>query len=271
MFDINKIVLEIDQLFNNLNIEISKVADIITQPQSAMPGLWNMIEGIFNCLLPIGYSLLALFFMLDFLNKTVTFRIAKIENIIKILIRMVLAKVVMQSSFEILGLIYQSISDLISLVYNSPDTIQNIVDIAELKTQLEGMKLMELIMFQVNFMPIKLIMNFLLILIKVICYGRIIELYVFTALAPLPLSTMANEEYNNVAKRFFQHYISICLQGLIIMIACMSFSGIANTILVSTANSSAELGMWGTISSCLVLLLVITQSKNWAKQIVGVN
>lgn len=271
MFNVDDIVLSISKLFNDLNSEIGDIVNIITQPQSAMPGLWNMIEGIFNCLLPIGYSLLALFFMLDLLNNTITFRIAKIENIIKIVIRVVLAKVIMQSSFIILEQIYYSVSNIISSVYTSPGTIQNIVDVAELKTQLEAMKFMELIAFQMQFMPIKLIMQILKILIEVICYGRIIELYTFTALAPLPLSTMVSGEYNNIAKRFVQHYISVCLQGLIIMIACMSFSGIANTILVSSATNSAEISMWGTITACVVLLLVLTKASTWAKQIVGVN
>jgi len=111
MFNIDDIVLSISKLFNDLNSEIADIVNIITQPQSAMPGLWNMIEGIFNCLLPIGYSLLALFFMLDLLNNTITFKVAKIENIIKIVIRVVLAKVIMQSSFVILEQIYYSVSD----------------------------------------------------------------------------------------------------------------------------------------------------------------
>lgn len=268
--NIDNIVSDVDQLFNKLNADLGLITDIITQPQNSMPGLWNMVEGIFNCILPIGYSLLALFFMLDLFNKTITFRVARIENIIKILIRVILAKVIMKSSFEILNFVYQSISDVISLVYSSPGTIQNIVDIEVLKTQLENMKMMELIMFQIKLMPMNFIMLIVKIIIQVICYGRIIEIYIYTALSPLPLSTMPNEEHNNIAKRFIQHYISVCLQGLIILIACMSFTGIANTIVASAGSGNAELGMIGTITSSVVLLYTLSQSKNWAKQIVGV-
>jgi len=269
--NIDKIVSEIDQLFNGLNADIGTIVDIITRPQSSIPGLWNMVEGIFSCILPIGYSLLTLFFMLDFFNKTITFKVTKIENIIKILIRVILAKVIMESSFELLNFIYQAISDLISLVYNSPATIQTVIDIEALRTQLEGMGTLELIMYQVKLMPMNFVMSIVKIFIQVICYGRIIEIYIYTALAPLPLATMPNEEYSNTAKRFIQQYISVCLQGIVILIATMSFSGLVDTIVVAAGSENTEIGLWGMITVSIVLLYTLSQSKNWAKQIVGVS
>lgn len=267
----DKIISDVDRLFNNMNADMGIITNILTQPQNAIPGLWSMVEGIFNCILPIGYSLLTLFFMLDLFDKTITFRVAKIENIIKILIRVIIAKFIMDKSFDILNLIYQSISDIISMVYTSPGTIQKVVDVEALRIQLQGMNFIDKIIFQLRFIPINLVMLFLKVFIPVICYGRIIEIYMYTALAPLPLSTMPSEEYRNVSKRFIQNYISVCLQGVVVLISTMSFPAIVSSIVITAGDKYMEFGMFGIITASVVFLYTLSQSKNWARQIVGVN
>lgn len=55
-------------------------------------------------------------------------------------------------------------------------------------------------------------------------YGRFFRLYLYTAIAPVPLSTFAGEPSQNVGKSFIKSYAAVCLEGAIIVLACIIFS-----------------------------------------------
>ena len=264
----SEIASNLDKTFNNLSEIIQGVVELVTQPASSLTGMWSVVSNVHSAILPMGYSLLTLFFLLGFMNKSMSFRVIRIEDIIKLLLKMIIAKVVMEKSFELLSMISGMITELIVSVNFSADPIK-IVDTAALAEQIKEMGFFERIIFQTQFTPISIVNSILNVMVFVICYGRIVELYVFTAVSPIPIATLSSEEYAGTSKRFFQHYIAICLHGLIIVLVCMLFGGLAKTILVGDAG--ADLGVGKSITLSIVLILVLSKSESWARQITGVN
>jgi len=262
------IASNLDKTFNNLSEMIQGVVELVTQPASSLTGIWSVVSNVHSAILPMGYSLLTLFFLLGFMNKSMSFRVIRMEDIIKLLLRMIIAKVVMEKSFELLSMISGMITELIVSVNFSADPIK-IVDTAALADQIKEMGFFERIIFQTQFTPISIVNSILNVMVFVICYGRVVELCVFTAVSPIPIATLSSEEYAGTSKRFFQHYIAICLHGLIIVLVCMLFGGLAQTILVGDAG--ADFGVGKSITLSIVLILVLSKSEAWARQITGVN
>ncbi len=260
----------LEKTFNNLNETLQTAVDLATNTTESVSGIWDVISNVHEVILPMGYSLLTLFFLLGFMNKTLSFRIIRIEDIIKLILKLIIAKVVMEKSFELLNMVNGMITALIYEVdYSSVGTIK-IVDTAALASQIEDMGFIDRILFQIQFTPISIANFFISKMVFVICYGRIIELCLFTAVSPIPIATLSSEEYAGTAKRFFQHYIGICLHGLIIVLICVIFGGLAQT-LVGNVGEDADFGVWISITLSITLLLVLSKSATWAKQIVGVN
>lgn len=259
----------LDKTFNSLDSMIQGAVELVTQPVSLLDGIWSVVSNVHSAVLPMGYSLLVLFFLLGFMNKSLSFRIIRIEDIIRLLLKLIISKSVMENSFNLLNLVYGMVTDLIMDVNFSSAPIK-LVDTHALAEQISKMNLLEKIVFQTQFTPITLVNSLLSIWVFIICYGRIIELCVFTAVAPLPIATLSSEEYASISKRFFQHYIGICLHGLIIVLVCMLFGGLAKTILGS-AGTENDFGVGASLVLSITLILVLSKSESWARQITGVN
>ncbi len=258
----------LDSTFNKLNDIIQSAVDLVTNPIDSLEGIWGVVSSVHEAILPMGYSLLTLFFLLGFMNKSLSFRIIRIEDIIRLLLKMIIAKVVMEKSFELLQMVYGMVTELILKVDFSVATIK-IVDTAALAKQIEEMNWIERIVFQTQFTPISIVSFFLNLMAFIICYGRILEICVHTALSPIPISMLSSEEYASSTKRFFQHYIAICLQGLVIVIDLMIFGGLAQTLVGSAGSGDFGVGM--SISLSVMLILVLSKSEAWAGKITGVN
>lgn len=265
----DEIAKNLDGTFNNLNEIIQGAVDLVTKPIDSLSGIWTIISSVHVAILPIGYSLLTLFFLLGLINRSMSFRIIRIEDIVRLLIRLIIAKAVMERSFDLLNMIYNMSMEAIFSVDISVESIR-IVDTAALAEQISEMNLIERILFQSQFTPISIVSFVLNIMVFVICYGRILELCAYTALSPIPVAALSSEDYAGSTKRFFQHYVAVCLQGLIIVLVGMLFGGLAKTLLTNVGEN-ADFGIGTSIALSIMLILVLSKSEAWAGKITGVN
>ncbi len=84
------------------------------------------------------------------------------------------------------------------------------------------------------------VLSFILIMTV---YGRFFKLYMYTAIAPIPLSTFAGEPTQNVGKSFIKSYAQFCLKGAIIVLACIIFSVFASSPPVVNPDAAAVTGV----------------------------
>ncbi|MEG2983596.1 MAG: CD0415/CD1112 family protein [Peptostreptococcaceae bacterium] len=258
------------QGFSNHLLDISK---LITQDPSSFAGggPWELIKSLnSNVMKPIGFSLVALFFVIDFLNKSIMFEYAKVENVIKSLLKLVLAKAVMDSTFMFLETCFGVVSNIISSVNASGSLkIAATGDIATLvKNQMEGMGIFEQMLFFLQTWPWTFAMNIFKIIVFFVVYGRMIELFILTAIAPIPIATMVSEGVGDVAKRFFKLYIAVCFQGVIIIIACLLYAAMYKG-LVGEAKDAMSM-ITNMVLAGVVLSGILIKSGTWSKQIASV-
>lgn len=99
-------------------------------------------------------------------------------------------------------------------------------------------------------------------------YGRFFKLYLYTAIAPIPLSTFAGEPTQSVGKNYLKSYCAVCLEGAIIILACVIFSVFASSPPVIDTNAEAVNMVWKYIGELVFNMLVLVGTVKGADRVV---
>ena len=99
-------------------------------------------------------------------------------------------------------------------------------------------------------------------------YGRFFKMYMYTAIAPIPLSSFAGEPSQSIGKSFLKSYAAVCLEGAIIVLACIIFSVFASSPPVVDANAAAASMVWSYIGELIFNMLILVGSVKMADRIV---
>ena len=115
------------------------------------------------------------------------------------------------------------------------------------------------------------VMSFILILTV---YSRFFKIYIYTALAPVPLASFAGEGQSNIGKTFIRSYAGVCMEGAVVVLACMIFSAFASTSAPVVDTSLPPVTMvWEyigeTIFNMLVLVGLVKGSDRLVKEMLG--
>ena len=99
-------------------------------------------------------------------------------------------------------------------------------------------------------------------------YGRFFKLYLYTAIAPVPLSSFAGEPSQSIGKAFLKGYAAVCLEGAIIVLACVIFSVFASSPPVVDTSASAVTMVWAYIGELIFNMLVLVGAVKMADRVV---
>ena len=99
-------------------------------------------------------------------------------------------------------------------------------------------------------------------------YGRFFKLYLYTAIAPVPLSTFAGEPSQSVGKSFIKSYSAVCLEGVVIVLSCIIFSLFASSPPVVNAEASAVNQVWSYIGELVFNMLVLVGTIKMSDRVV---
>ncbi|MBR4020967.1 MAG: hypothetical protein IKI99_06605, partial [Firmicutes bacterium] len=115
------------------------------------------------------------------------------------------------------------------------------------------------------------ILSFIMILTV---YGRFFKIYLYTAIAPIPLSSFAGQPTEQIGKSFLKSYAAVCLEGAIIILACIIFSKFAASPPVVDADASVVSMVWSYIGelvfNMLVLVGTVKMSDRVVREIMGI-
>ena len=136
--------------------------------------------------------------------------------------------------------------------------------LSDLKTQLEAMGMWELIGLWLETNIINLCMWVLSIVIFVIVYGRMIEIYLTVSLAPIPFSTMANREWGQMGTGYLRSLFALGFQGFLILICVAIYA-----VLVQSIPSSGDVhgAIWGTAGYTVLLAFALFKTGSLSKSI----
>ncbi len=239
----NWIVNILENALTDWNGKLSEIWALLTQtPQSFKGGdIWTMITGIHNAMVGIGYGLLVLFFAMGVFQSAASFRdFQRPEFALRHFIRFVLAKVAVGSCMEIMTAIFSVCGGVVATVMSgmggSVSTAATLP--GEIVTAIEGLGLLESIPLWLVALLGSLFITVMSFILLLTVYGRFFRLYMFTALAPLPLASFAGEGTAASGKAFLKNYIGVCMEGAVIVLACLIYSAFLSS---STPAADASL------------------------------
>ena len=260
------------------NDKITEIWSLITQSPAEFRGgaIWDVMVTIHNSLQAIGFALLVLFFVMGIVKTCGNFNeIKRPEHALKLFIRFILAKTVVTYGMDLMLAIFKIIQGISSRIISSAGFInpgQTVLP-QEIITAIQNTGFLN----SVGLWAISLIgslcitvLSFVMILTV---YGRFFKMYLYTALAPIPLSSFAGEKTSNVGRSFVKSYIAVCLEGAVIVLGCIIFSLFAsNPPVLDTSLSASTLAftyVGEIIFNMLVLVGTVKMSDRVVREMMG--
>ena len=218
------------------------------------------IKSIYNSMQGIGLGLLVLFFLVGMIKTCGSFdEVKRPEQVFKLFIRFVLAKIVvtygmtlMLDVFKITQGITSKIISTANITFSSKSTLPNSIISA-----IESCGFFESIPLWAVTLIGGLVVTVLSFIMIMTVYGRFFKLYLYTALAPIPLSSFAGEPTSNIGKSFLKSYTAVCLEGAIIVLSCIIFSLFASSPPVVDSSAAAVTQVWKYIGELIFNMLVL--------------
>ena len=255
----------IDNLENSLNTWNEKLGEIFTliteSPQTFKGGsIWKVILNIHSAVQGIGIALLVLFFLIGVMKSCGSLNeIKRPEQAIKLFIRFVIAKVLVTNGLELMLAAFDIVQGVISTIMKTTGitgATQAILP-SEIISAIENIGFLKSIPLWAVTLIGGLFITVLSFIMIMTVYGRFFKLYLYTALAPIPLSTFAGETTQNVGKSFLKSYCAVCLEGAIIVLSCIIFSLFASSPPVVDTSLSAVTQVWKYLAELIFNMLVL--------------
>ena len=266
----------IDNLNNALetwNDKLSEIWQLITQSPTEFRGgsIWNVIIDIHGALKAIGLALLVLFFVIGVVKTCGSFaELKKPEHALKLFIRFVLAKAVVTYGLELMMALFRIVQGMISTIMASSGlgAVNETVLPAEIVRAIQDCTFLQSIPLWAVTLIGGLFITICSFLMILSVYGRFFRLYIYTAIAPVPMASFAGEPTQNIGKSFLKSYAAVCLEGAVIVLACIIFSVFAASPPVVDANASAVTMVWSYVGELVFNMLVLVGAVKMADRVV---
>ena len=251
----------------------TKVGDIAAQvgqtPQGWNSGIFSMIQNLSNnVILPIAGIILALVMTMEFI------RIIMDKNnmhdfdtwsILMWVFKTACAILIVSNTWNIVMAVFD-VSQ--TVVNNAAGIIVGNTDI-ELVTEgleetLMAMELSSLIGLWFQSMIVGVTMHILSIIIMLICFGRMIEIYLVTSVAPIPMATMMNHEWSQMGQNYLRSLFALAFQGFLIIVCVAIYAVLVQNMVVE---SDISMAIWTVMGYTVLLCFTLFKTSSLAKSV----
>lgn len=269
----NWVVQNLQNALDTWNSKLGEIWQLVTQTPETFKGgtIWNVILNINGAVKAIGLALLVLFFVVGVMKTcgSIT-EVKKPEHALKLFIRFAVAKIVVTYGLDLMLSLFKIVQGVISTIITasglggatSTTLPQSIITAVEKCGFFESIPLWAVTLIGGLFITV---LSFIMIMTV---YGRFFKLYLYTAIAPIPLSSFAGEPTQNVGKSFLKSYCAVCLEGAIIVLSCIIFSLFASSPPVVDANAAAVTQVWKYIGELVFNMLVLVGTVKLSDRVV---
>lgn len=269
----NWVVQNLQNALDTWNSKLAEIWQILIQSPETFKGggIWRVIVQIHGALQAIGYALLVLFFVVGVVKTCGSFtEVKRPEHALKIFIRFAIAKGVVTYGLELMMALFNIIQGVTSTIMqtagfgSTEDTVlpDEIIEAVEDCGFFESIPLWAVTLIGGLFITV---LSFIMIMSV---YGRFFRLYLYTAIAPIPLSSFAGEPSQNIGKSFLKSYAAVCLEGAIVVLACIIFSLFASSPPVVNPDAAAVTMVWSYIGELIFNMLVLVGAVKMSDRVV---
>ena len=269
----NWIVQNLINALETWNSKLAELWELLTQSPATFKGgaIWEVIQKIYGGMQAIGLALLVLFFVVGVMKTCGSIsEVKKPEHALKLFIRFAIAKGVVTYGMELMNALFSISQGIVSkiMTYASIANANTSTIPAEMVKAIEEVGFFESIPLWAVTLIGGLVITILSFIMIMTVYGRFFKLYLYTAIAPIPLSTFAGEPTQSVGKSFLRSYGAVCLEGAIIVIACIIFTKFASSPPVIDTSAAAVNQVWKYVGELIFNMLVLVGTIKMSDRVV---
>jgi len=269
---IEALLIRFANIFDSINQQVGDIAVNVGQtPAGWNPGVFNMVRTLSEtAVIPIAgmiltfvlcYELIQMIIEKNNLHEIDTF------NLYKWMFKTFCAVYILTHTFDLVMFVFALAQ---TVVNTSAGVISGSLDVgggaalANLEVMLQGMGVWELIGLWLETFIVDLCMWILTIIIFVIIFGRMIEIYLTVSIAPIPFATMVNREWGQIGNNYLKSLFALAFQGFLIMV-CVAIYAILVQNIPLAANVHAAI--WGTVGYTVLLCFALFKTGSLAKSV----
>jgi hypothetical protein len=259
----NWIVDNLNSALGTWNGKLAEIWQLLsTTPENFKGGaVWTVMQDINGALQAIGCALLVLFFVMGIVKTCGSFtELKKPEMVFKCFIRFVLAQAAVTHGMELMTALFKVAQGMISTIMTASglSALTDTTLPAEMVAIIEDVGFLESIpLWAITLLGSLFIWVLSLIMILTV-YSRFFKLYLATAIAPIPMASFAGQPSSSIGVAFLKSYAAICLEGCIIVLACIIFSAFASTPpAIADDTLAAATIVWNYVGELIFNMLVL--------------
>lgn len=267
------VVQNLQNALNTWNEKLVEVWKLLTQSPKIFKGgaIWDVILNIHGGLQAIGLAMLILFFVVGVVKTCGSFtEVKKPEHAVKLFVRFAIAKGVVTYGLELMMALFDIAQGIVSGIMKAAGLgkVTKTVLPKEMIKAVEDCGFFESIPLWAVTLIGSLFITVLSFIIIMSVYGRFFKLYMYTAIAPIPLSSFAGEPTQQIGKSFLKSYGAVCLEGAIIVLACVIFSVFAASPPAVNPDAAPAAMVWSYVGELVFNMLVLVGAVKMADRIV---
>ena len=273
----------IKSAMNGFDSTVSSAQDVLTGGLFDTNAVWSSVLALSNALKPFCYVVIGICLLIEIAQVAAKVDIIKWEHGLKLCVKMVFAKLCIDVAPTFLRACYNQASLWISSAmsvggYTNLGSLMT----TEVETQISSISgIWSVIGLLASCLLLSMAVKICGLLIQVIAFGRMFELYVLLAVSPLPcaffpLGDGSGGGMSRITQKFFKNFIAVCLQGVMIIINIRIFYMIVGTALTFLITSASGGSVPTTVVTDLcyvmllagiVLVMAVAKCGSWAKSI----
>ena len=261
----------LEGMFDSINSQVGQVAsDVATSPANFTPGVFNLMREVSNnAVMPIAGMILTFIACYELIQLVIAHNnLANFETWIffKWIFKTFVAVMLITNCFDITMAIFDVAGHVIT---SSGAIIQNstAVDgsgLAQLRTTLEGMSIGGLLPLFGEIFLLSIGIKIMSMMIFLVIYGRMIEIYLMLSLAPLPFSTFGNREQSQIGQNYVKSLVALGFQGFLIVICVAIYAVLIQNVTIS---SDIRGSLWGILGYNILLVFALFKTGTLSKRI----
>lgn len=269
----NWVVQNLQNALDTWNEKLAEIWQLITQSPTQFKGgsIWSVIVTIHSAVQGIGLALLVLFFVMGVIKTCGSFaEVKKPEHALKLFIRFAIAKGVVTYGLQLMIALFDIVQGLVGTIMNAAGfgAPQQTVLPSEIVTAVENCGFFESIPLWAVTLIGGLVITVLSFVMIMTVYGRFFKMYLYTAIAPVPLAAFAGEPSQSVGRSFVKSYAAVCLEGAIIVLGCIIFSLFAAAPPAIDPNAAPVTMVWSYIGEMIFNMLILVGTVKMADRVV---
>ena len=274
---IDGIMGNLEGLFTNLNNRVGEIAvEVGTSPATWNAGVFSLIRQLSETVvLPIAGIVLTFVMCYELIQMLIDRNnLHDIDTwlFFKWIIKTFIAVTILSNTFNIVMAVFDVAQSVVAqsagLVQGTTDITSNML--ANMQATIEGMELGPLLGLWMQSFVVHHTMTALNIFIFVVVYGRMIEIYMLTSLAPLPFATVVNRDLGHMGHNYFRSLLAIGFQGLLIIVCLAIYAVLIQSIAAAGGTDIFET-IWTAIGCTVLLCFTLLKTGSLAKAVFGAH